>query len=277
MKNTININGKLLSFDEPKIMGIINITPDSFYKDSRFNLGEESFLPKAEKMISDGCDIFDVGGYSTRPNATEITINEEIERIRKPVELLKKNFPDMPISIDTFRVEVAKAALDEGANIINDVSGGNLDEKMFDFVISKNIPYILMHMRGNPNTMQNLNNYENLLKDIFIEIISKANKLKAQGVKDVIIDLGFGFSKDINQNYELLKNISLFETDYYPTLMGVSRKSMLYKLLETTPEDVLPETSALHLFGLLQNVGILRVHDVKAAKRIIKLKSQFLP
>jgi dihydropteroate synthase len=277
MKNTININGKLLSFDEPKIMGIINITPDSFYKDSRFNLGEESFLPKAEKMIAEGCDIFDIGGYSTRPNAIEISISEEIYRISKPIESLKKNFPDLPISIDTFRVEVAKAALDSGANIINDVSGGNLDEQMFDYVISKNIPYILMHMRGEPKTMQKLNNYSDLLPDVFSELFSKANYLKAKGVNDVIIDLGFGFSKDINQNYTLLKNISLFENEYFPTLMGVSRKSMLFKLFETLPEDVLPETSALHLFGLLKNINILRVHDIKAAKRILKLKGIFSP
>jgi dihydropteroate synthase len=277
MKNTININGKLLSFDEPKIMGIINITPDSFYKDSRFNLGDESFLPKAEKMISEGCDIFDIGGYSTRPDALEVSISEEISRITKPIELLKKNFPEIPISIDTFRVEVANAAIDAGANIINDVSGGNLDEKMFDFVISKNIPYIMMHMRGTPKTMKSLNNYKDLLFDIYSELFSKANYLKSNGVKDIIIDLGFGFSKDLSQNYKLLKNISLFKNEYYPILMGISRKSMLYKLFNTNPEDVLPETSALHFYGVSNNVNILRVHDVKAAKRILKIRGALLP
>jgi dihydropteroate synthase len=277
MKNTININGKLLSFDEPKIMGIINITPDSFYKDSRFNLGDESFLSKAEKMIADGCDIFDIGGYSTRPDATIVSISEEINRIQAPINLLKKNFPDLPISVDTFRVDVAKVAIDAGANIINDVSGGNLDERMFDFVVSKNIPYILMHMRGEPSTMQKLNNYTNVLYDVFQELFSKANDLKSKGACDIIIDLGFGFAKDLEQNYTILKNISIFENEYYPLLMGVSRKSLLYKLLDTTAEDVLPETSALHLFGILKNVNILRVHDIKAAKRILKLRKQFLP
>ena len=277
MKNTININGKLLSLDKPKIMGIINSTPDSFYKDSRFNLGEKSFLLKAEKMLADGCHIFDVGGYSTRPNATEVTENEEIDRIRKPIRLLKRHFPDIPISIDTFRAEVAKAAIEEGAGMINDVSGGSLDGKMFEYVISKNIPYILMHMRGNPQTMQNHTVYKDLSFEVVQEIVSKANYLRSKGVHDVIVDPGFGFAKNINQNYELLKNIRFFQNPFYPVLMGISRKSMIYKLLNSNPEDVLPETTALHLFGILNKVQIVRVHDVLNANRILNIYEKITP
>jgi dihydropteroate synthase len=276
MKNTININGKILSFDEPKIMGIINITPDSFYKDSRFNLGDESFLKKAEKMILEGADILDIGGYSSRPGATEISIPEEIERIEKPIKLIKSEFPHIPISIDTFRSEVAKAALNAGAELINDVSGGDQDDKMFDLVISENIPYILMHMRGNPNTMNSKTEYADIVLEIIQELYRKANFLRTNGVKDVIVDPGFGFAKDLNQNYELLKKLNLFPSTY-PILIGISRKSMLYKLFNTNPEEVLAETSALHLYGLLQGASILRVHDVKETARIIKIYQKLKP
>ncbi len=277
MKNTININGKLLSLDKPKIMGIINSTPDSFYKDSRFNLGEKSFLLKAEKMLEDGCDIFDVGGYSTRPDAQEISTKEEIDRIKKPIKLLSKHFGNTPISIDTFRVDVAKVALSEGAGMINDVSGGNLDVKMFDYVISTKTPYVLMHMRGTPQTMQEKTIYKNLISDIFLELSQKANYLKSKGNHDIIIDPGFGFAKNLDQNYELLRHIDLIENPYYPILMGISRKSMIYKLISSKPEEVLPETSALHLFGVLKKVGILRVHDVKYAARIRQIASKMVP
>lgn len=271
MKNTINIIGKLLNLEDPLIMGIINVTPDSFYKDSRYNPFQEDFLEKAGQMIANGADILDIGGYSTRPGAEEVNINEEIKRVTKAIDIIHSNFPEIPISIDTFRSEVAREAIDAGASIVNDVSGGALDEKMFDFIISKNLPYILMHSRGNPQNMASMTTYGELYSEILSELFSKANQLRKSGVKDIIIDPGFGFAKNQQQNFQLLQHLEIYQNENYPVLIGISRKSMIYKLLNITAEETLNSTSALHMLALIKKTKILRVHDVKEAFQVKKL------
>jgi dihydropteroate synthase len=271
MKKTINIDGKIVSLAKPLIMGIMNITPDSFYKDSRFNPFEENFYQKADKLLNEGADILDIGGYSTRPGADHPSAQEEIDRVCPAIELIRKKNLNIPISIDTFRAKVAEAALSSGANLINDVSAGNLDPDMLALVVRKNCPYILMHMRGTPKNMNLQTNYKHLLKEIIQETFEKVNYLKQNGVKDIIVDPGFGFAKTMEQNYDLLKNINSIYHFQTPLLMGISRKSMIYKYLEIHPEEALSATSQLHLFGLLNGVNILRVHDPKEAKQSIKL------
>lgn len=271
MKNTINIGGKLLGLKKPIIMGIMNITPDSFHKDSRFNPFDEDFLKKANEMLQNGASIIDIGGYSTRPGAKDISENEEIDRVLPAIESLTKNFNNITISIDTFRKKVAEFATDAGAKIVNDISGGQLDSEMFSFIIKSNLPYILMHMRGNPENMQNQTNYTDFYKDILIETYSKANFLRKNGVKDVIIDPGFGFAKNQIQNYELMKNLSVFHNENYPILVGISRKSMIYKYLKIGVEETLEATSQLNLQALLAGTAVLRVHDAKSAKHSIEL------
>ncbi|MBK6978152.1 MAG: dihydropteroate synthase [Cytophagaceae bacterium] len=271
MKNTINIIGKLLNLEDPLIMGIINVTPDSFYKDSRYNPFQEDFLEKAGQMIANGAGILDIGGYSTRPGAEEVNINEEIKRVTKAIDIIHSNFPKIPISIDTFRSEVAREAIDAGASIVNDVSGGALDGKMFDFIISKNLPYILMHSRGNPQNMASMTTYGELYSEILSELFSKANQLRKSGVKDIIIDPGFGFAKNQQQNFQLLQHLEIFQNENYPVLIGISRKSMIYKLLNITAEETLNSTSALHMLALIKKTKILRVHDVKEAFQVKKL------
>ena len=267
MKNTINIGGKILSLQKPVIMGIMNITPDSFHKDSRFNTQDEEFLKKAGEMLENGAEIIDIGGYSTRPGANDITESEEIDRISPAIEILIKNFPNIIISIDTFRKNVAENAVNLGASLINDISAGELDDQMFPFVIKSKTPYILMHMRGTPQTMKDLNNYGNYFTDILTETFKKANYLRKNGLKDIIIDPGFGFSKNLTQNYNLFKNLEIFSNENYPILVGISRKSMIYNFLEIDIQDSLEATSQLHLQALLNGATILRVHDVKSANR----------
>ncbi|CAN1517644.1 FolP Dihydropteroate synthase and related enzymes [Spirosomataceae bacterium] len=271
MKDTINIGGKLLDLQEPIIMGIINITPDSFHKDSRFNPFDEDFLKKANEMLENGATIIDIGGYSSRPGALDISENEEIDRVIPAIEVLIKNFRSVTISIDTFRSKVAHSAIRSGAKIINDISSGDLDSEMFPLVIKNNYPYIMMHMRGNPETMQRHTTYEDLQCQILEQLYSKANYLRKNGVKDIIIDPGFGFSKTIEQNYNLLKHLSIFENENYPILIGISRKSMIYKLLKIDSSETLEATAQLHLKTLFAGANILRVHDVKSAKNTILL------
>jgi dihydropteroate synthase len=271
MKDTINIGGKLLDLQEPIIMGIINITPDSFHKDSRFNPFDEDFLKKANEMLENGATIIDIGGYSSRPGAVDISENEEIDRVIPAIEVLIKNFRNVTISIDTFRSKVAYSAIRSGAKIINDISAGELDSEMFPLVIKNNYPYIMMHMRGNPETMQSHTNYEDLHCQILEQLYSKANYLRKNGVKDIFIDPGFGFSKTIEQNYNLLKNLSIFKNENYPILIGISRKSMIYKLLKIDSSETLEATAQLHLKTLFAGANILRVHDVKSARNTILL------
>ncbi len=271
MKKTINIAGKIVSLENPLIMGIINVTPDSFHKDSRYSPFEEDFLQKAYEIIREGADILDIGGYSTRPNAEEVSVKEELERVIPTIKILKKHYPNVIISIDTFRSVVAKEAIKNGAHIINDVSGGTLDNLMFETVIKLNVPYVLTHLRGNPKNMNKKTLYEDLIFDILNETFERANYLKRKGVKDIIIDPGFGFAKTLNQNYDLLKNLEVFKKFDLPILIGVSRKSMLYKYLNITPEESLNATGQIHFLSLLKEANILRVHDIKATKHTLQL------
>lgn len=267
---TLNIKGNLYLLDEPKVMGIINITHDSFYSGSRKTTAKE-VLKQAEQMVNDGADILDIGGYSTRPGAEDISEDEEKSRVLENIRLLKHNFPNTIISIDTFRASVAKEAINAGADLINDVSGGLLDEKMYGVVAELGVPYILMHMRGNPQTMKDHAQYENVVLEVMKELQEKILKLRTLGINDIIVDPGFGFAKTISHNYQMLKNLQHFRNLGLPLLIGLSRKSMIYKSLGLSPADALNGTTALNMIALERGAQILRVHDVKEAKQTIKL------
>ncbi|WP_133551694.1 dihydropteroate synthase [Algoriphagus boseongensis] len=258
-------------------MGIINLTPDSFYAKSRVQISKETILTQAEKMIGEGADFLDLGGYSTRPGAEEITIEEEIERVIPAISWIKEAFPDVLISVDTFRSKVAKNAISVGADLVNDVSAGNLDPQLLEVVAKAGLPYIAMHMRGNPKNMQQLTDYSSLIEDILYYFSEKVEIFKKLGIKDVIIDPGFGFAKSLDQNFELLKNLNSFRTFGLPLLAGLSRKSMIYKFLGNSPQEALNGTTALNMFALTQGANILRVHDVKEAKETVKLYEQLYP
>ena len=265
----INCKGELIFFDTPKVMGILNITPDSFYAQSRTTPAE--VLRKAEQMLEEGATFVDIGGYSSRPNAQEVSPQEELQRVVPVVEALVKHFPDIRISVDTFRAEVARESLEAGACIINDISAGQIDPAIWEVVAHYQVPYIAMHMRGTPQTMQTYTEYDKLTKDIlyyFSQVKDKARQLR---INDLIIDPGFGFSKTLAQNYELMQQLALFKALECPILVGISRKSMIYKLLDTTPETALNGTTVLNTFALLHGADILRVHDVKEAVECVKI------
>ena len=270
---TINLSGKLMNFSVPKIMGILNITPDSFYDGGRYN-SKEKIQKQIEKMIISGADIVDVGGYSSRPGAKDISIEDELNRVIPAVELIKKKFPETIVSIDTFRSKVASEAIISGADIVNDISGGNLDSNMFETVSRHKVPYILMHMRGNPENMMSKTNYENVTKDVCKYFSQRINKAHSCGINDIIIDPGFGFSKTTQQNYELLNNLEFFKEFQRPIIIGISRKSMIYKTLNTTPDKALNGSSVLHTISLMKGANILRTHDVKEAVECVKIVSQ---
>ena len=270
VKSTLNIRGNLMDLTSPKIMGILNITPDSFYAGSR-SQGVSNTVEKALQMIDYGAEVIDIGGYSTRPGADDIPVSEEIDRVIPIISALTKEMPKVIISIDTFRAEVAKRAVIAGASIINDVSGGNLDPSMFQTVADLGVPYILMHMRGTPQTMKGLNDYGHLLNDITKELETKKQQLLSLGVSDIVIDPGFGFAKNIAQNYEILRNLGYFKRLKLPILAGISRKSMIYKTLKVTPEDALNGTTALNMAALINGASLLRAHDVKEAAETVKL------
>jgi dihydropteroate synthase len=269
-KFSLNIKGKLFDLSSPKIMGILNATPDSFYKESRIS-GKKKILTKAHQMLSEGAHILDIGGFSTRPNAKEVSQEQEIQRVLPLIEIIISELPEAIISIDTFRSAVAQKAIEAGAAIINDVSGGQSDEEMFETVTSLKTPYILMHIRGTPTNMMADVNYENVTKDVVDFFVKQTTKLKEMGHNDIIIDPGFGFSKNLKQNYELLNHLSHLHMVGYPVLIGVSRKSMIYKLLNTTPEMALNGTNVLNFASLEKGARILRVHDVKEARETIEL------
>ena len=273
-KITLQIKGKLFALNEPWIMGIINSTPDSFYDKSRTSGKEEDFLEKAAQMIEDGAHILDIGGYSSRPGAAPVSEKEELKRVIHVIKSIKDRFPDNLVSIDTFRSEVAKEAVMAGADIVNDISGGELDLQMLDTVGGLGVPYICMHMKGTPQSMQNFSDYVDMEKEIQYFFSEKINKCKKAGIKDVILDIGLGFSKTLEQNYELIKNFSYFKSIQLPVLIGVSRKSMIYKLLKISPEEALNGTTALHMAALINGANILRVHDVKEANETLKLYKQ---
>ena len=265
----INCKGELICFDTPKVMGILNITPDSFYAQSRTTPAE--VLRKAEQMLEEGATFVDIGGYSSRSNAQEVSPQEELQRVVPVVEALVKHFPDIRISVDTFRSEVARESLEAGACIINDISAGQIDPAIWEVVAHYQVPYITMHMRGTPQTMQTYTEYDKLTKDIlyyFSQIKDKARQLR---INDLIVDPGFGFSKTLAQNYELMQQLALFKALECPILVGISRKSMIYKLLDTTPETALNGTTVLNTFALLHGADILRVHDVKEAVECVKI------
>lgn len=270
---TLNIKGKLVDLGTPVVMGILNITSDSFFEGSRFTT-ESGILTQTEKMLSEGATFIDVGGYSSRPGAENISVDEECSRVLKAISAICKEFPQTIISIDTFRSEVARQAVQEGASMINDISAGELDRKMFETVAALNVPYIAMHMRGNPQTMKELTSYTTLGKEVMAYFIEKINHLKALGVNDIIIDPGFGFAKTIDQNFELLTHLDYFKNLERPILAGLSRKSMIWKTLGITAEGALNGTTALNMTALLKGASILRVHDVKEAVEVIKLHSK---
>jgi dihydropteroate synthase len=251
-------------------MGIINCTPDSFYEGSRYET-IKGILTQTEKFISEGVDIIDVGGYSTRPGAFNIPLTEEIERTQKAIAAIRKEFPEIIISIDTFRAEVAKEALEAGANLVNDISGGEIDPEIWNIVAKYKCPYILMHMRGTPQNMQEFTTYDSLFKDIASYFSTKINALKKLGIHDVIIDPGFGFSKTLEQNYELLNTLSDLQFLGCPILVGFSRKSMIYKKLGITNNEALNGTTILNTKAILNGAKILRVHDVREAKEVVEL------
>ena len=267
---SLRMKGRLIDLSEPRVMGILNITPDSFYDGGKFT-EESTILKQAEKMMNEGATFIDVGGYSSRPGAADTSEEEEKKRTLPAIEAIAKRFPESTITIDTFRSTVARLAVEAGASMINDISGGSLDKKMFDVVATLQVPYILMHMQGSPQTMTTLTNYENLLKDVVDYFHQKIHALHTSGVKDIIIDPGFGFAKTIEQNFELLKKLDYLKVLEKPVLVGLSRKSSIWKTLAIKPEDALNGTTSLNTVALLRGASILRVHDVKEAVEVVKL------
>ncbi|AXG72287.1 dihydropteroate synthase [Kordia sp. SMS9] len=267
---SINCNGHLVSLETPKVMGILNVTPDSFYDGGKFK-NPKSILAQVEKMLTDGATFVDVGAYSSRPNAPHVSLEEEKKRLLPILELILQEFPNTILSIDTFRSEVAKAAIDLGAAMINDISAGNLDEHMMQTVGKLGVPYIMMHMQGTPKTMQENPRYENVVKDILQELSEKIAVARSHNINDLIVDPGFGFGKTIAHNYAILSDLKLFSFLDCAVLAGVSRKSMIYKVLATTPQEALNGTSVLHTIALQNGASIIRVHDVKEAVECVKL------
>ena len=270
LKMTLNCKGKLIDLSTPKVMGILNVTPNSFYDGGKF-IGEIQILAQVEKMILEGATFIDIGAYSSKPNAEFVSEKEEVSRIIPIVNLIQKHFPETVLSIDTFRSEVAKNAIENGAAIINDISAGSLDDKMLETVAKYNVPYIMMHMKGTPQTMQTMTNYENIVKEMLFYFSEKIAKARSFGIHDLIIDPGFGFAKTLEQNYEVLQKLELFELLKLPLLAGFSRKSMIYKLLNSVPEEALNGTTVLNTIALTKGAKILRVHDVKEAMECIIL------
>jgi dihydropteroate synthase len=267
---TINCKGNLIDLTTPKVMGILNITPNSFYDGGKYRT-EAEILYQAEVMLDEGATFIDVGAYSSKPNAEFVSELEELERIVPVINLLLKQFPEAIVSIDTFRSEVAKAAIENGAGLINDISAGNLDERMMETIAHYKVPYVMMHMRGNPETMQSLTHYNNIIKEMILYFSEKVAKARSLGINDLILDPGFGFAKTIEQNYEVLQKLELFQMLELPILAGVSRKSMIYKLLNINAQEALNGTIVLNTVALTKGAAILRVHDVKEAMECVTL------
>ena len=271
---TLNIKGELISLEEPLVMGILNVTPDSFYEGSRKQT-ETDIRNRIEEILQEGGAIIDLGGYSSRPDAQDVSPEEEMERLCLALRILRDEYPKAMVSVDTFRADIARRCVEEyGAAIINDISGGELDAAMFPTIAGLHIPYIIMHMRGTPKTMQQHCDYQNLTADILLYFSKKIEQLHLMGVNDVIIDPGFGFSKTLEQNYELMRHLADFSLFEKPLLVGISRKSMVYKLLGGTPTESLNGTTVLNTYALLNGANILRVHDVKAAVEAVRIFKQ---
>ena len=270
-KHSINLNGNLIDLKDPIVMGILNVSPDSFFDGGKYTTEEEA-LKRAEQMIEEGATIVDIGAVSTRPGASTISTKEELTRLLPAVKTIRKHFPEVPISIDTFRSWVALRIMDEtGECIVNDISGGDFDDHMFETIAKLGIPYILMHIQGTPQTMQDNPVYEDVIKDISNYFSEKVRKLTKAGVKDVIIDPGFGFGKTLEQNYDLLNRLDSFKVFQLPLMVGLSRKSMIHKLLEIEPEASLPGSIAGNTMALMGGADILRVHDVKEAVHAVEM------
>ena len=267
----INVNGKLMDLSEPQVMGILNVTPDSFYAGSRAET-ERDITQRIHQIVNEGASIIDIGAYSSRPNAQHISAEEEMSRLRTGLELIRKHYPEAIVSVDTFRADIARMCVEEyGVAIINDISAGNMDEQMFPTIARLGVPYIIMHMKGTPQNMQENPHYDHFLKEIFYYFSEKVQKLRDLGAKDIIIDPGFGFGKTIEHNYELMNHLEEFHLFELPILVGISRKSMIYKLLGITPEEALNGTTALNTIALTKGAHILRVHDVKEAVECVKI------
>ncbi len=273
-QTTINCRGTLLDLSSPVVMGILNVTPDSFFAESRAN-NVLSLLAQAEKQLLEGAKILDIGGMSTRPGAEMINESTELNRIVPAIRAITRAFPEAIVSVDTFRANIARACVDEGAHIVNDVSGGSLDDNMFAKIADLNVPYILMHMKGTPQTMQSLTQYDDVALEILDFFIEKVGLLRGLGVKDIILDVGFGFAKNTEQNFELLRKLSVFKILECPILAGISRKGMIWKTLGVTADESLNGTTAAHIFALQGGTKILRVHDVKAAVEAICIFETF--
>lgn len=267
---TINCLGQLIDLTSPKVMGVLNITPNSFYDGGQY-VTEKSILNQVEKMLVEGATFIDLGAYSSKPNAAFVSEEEELARLLPVVKSVLQHFPEALLSIDTFRSEVAKKALDLGAAMINDIAAGNLDEKMFETIAKYQVPYVMMHMKGTPQTMTSFTNYDNIVKDILFYFSEKIATARSFGINDLVIDPGFGFAKTLEQNYEVLQHLALFQTLELPILVGVSRKSMVYKVLGTSAEEALNGTTVLNTIALTKGTNILRVHDVKEAVEATKL------
>lgn len=275
-KQTINCRGELLDLTEPKIMGILNLTPDSFYDGGKYS-NIQDILSQIKNMIADGCDILDIGAYSSRPGAKSVSVDEELNRLLPVLEIIRKEYPEIILSVDTFRSEVAKKVVNDfNISIINDISAGDLDQHMFETVAQLQVPYVMMHMQGNPENMQENPSYDNVVSSLMAYFSERIDKLKLLGVTDVIIDPGFGFGKTVDHNYEILKYLDDFKIFELPILVGVSRKSMINKVLEISPKEALNGTSVINTLAIIKGANIIRVHDIKEAKETIKLATKFL-
>ena len=267
---TINCKGELVDLISPKVMGILNLTPDSFFDGGKYK-DESSILTKVEYMLDHGATFIDMGAYSSRPGADHVPEDEELQRMIPVIDLILKNFPDTLISVDTFRSKVAAESIEHGAAIINDIAAGNLDKNMFATIAKHQVPYIMMHMKGTPQSMQKEATYDNLINDLRFYFSEKIQEATSKKINDVIIDPGFGFAKTTAQNYTLLHHLDMFQTLGLPILIGLSRKSMVYKILESSPQEALNGTTALHTVALLKGANIIRAHDVKEASECVKL------
>lgn len=272
---TINVGGRLVSFDEPQVMGILNVTPDSFFATSRCR-SEGEIRQRVCQIRQEGATMVDIGAYSSRPGAEDVSKDEELRRLLPAIDIVREEWPEAVVSVDTFRADVARKAVEAGADIVNDISGGEMDREMFSAVSELHVPYILMHMQGTPKDMQVEPKYENLMCEVFRSLGERVEVLHEMGVADIILDPGFGFGKTMTQNYEMMARLEEFRLLGCPLLVGVSRKSMIYRLLNTMPEESLNGTTALNMIALMKGADILRVHDVKEAVEAIKIYRQCL-
>lgn len=268
---SLNVRGHLLDLSKPQVMGILNVTPDSFYAESRMKT-EEAIRRRVRQIVEEGGSMIDVGAYSSRSGADDVSADEEMARLKRGMKIVREEAPEIPVSVDTFRADVAKMCIEElGADIINDISGGELDKEMFHTVVKLGVPYILMHMKGTPQTMQEAPHYDDLMKEVMLYFSEKIQQLRDLGQKDIILDPGYGFAKTLDHNYELLVHQEMLSIFELPLLVGVSRKSMIYKLLGCTPDEALNGTTALNTIALQKGASILRVHDVKEAVEVVRI------